>query len=196
MDRRDRYLDAAVALFARHGFVGTSMDMLVREVGGSKATLYKHFASKDALVAGIMEKIVAAPPTTNAVPGPEVPIDEALDRFGTFVLRAVISERAIVIVRLALGEYGRFPELAALVWRAGPAVSYERFIEFMRLREANGELDIEDPQLAAEQFIAGIVGHIQLKVAMGQCDPPDDDDVLRRVRSARQTFLARYGREA
>src|SRR5215212_286207 len=42
-------LDAAAALFARHGFEQTSLKALADAVGLSKAGLLHHFPSKDAL---------------------------------------------------------------------------------------------------------------------------------------------------
>jgi AcrR family transcriptional regulator len=42
-------LDAALALFAEHGIDAASMDAVARAAGVSKATLYAHWADKDAL---------------------------------------------------------------------------------------------------------------------------------------------------
>ncbi len=193
-ERRTAYLTAAIRLFDTHGFAGTSMDMIVAEVGGSKATLYSYFPSKDSLIAGVMEQLAEWIPTTSDdFRGDERPLAHALTDLGTAALRGVTSPDATTIVRLALGEYGRFPELARTVWEHGPALSYARFHRFLEERERRGELIVDDRQLAAEQFIAGIVGHLQLKVAMGIAEPPDDPEVEQRVASAVRTFLARYG---
>ncbi len=47
---RDRILDTAYALFARHGIQAVGVDEIIRRAGVAKATFYNHFASKDALV--------------------------------------------------------------------------------------------------------------------------------------------------
>jgi TetR/AcrR family transcriptional regulator, mexJK operon transcriptional repressor len=190
--RADRYLDAALGLFAEHGYVGTTMDMLVAEVGGSKATLYKHFPTKESLVTGLMDRVAATVnPIADHTANTE-PLAEELIRIGTAALRGVTSPQGIAVLRICLGEYGRFPELARVVWNHGPAVTYANFHAFVNERRRRGELDVDDPQLAAEHFIASLVGHIQLKVAFGIADPPDDTEIDRRVRSAVATFLARY----
>ena len=195
MERQDRYLNAAQRLFAKHGFVGTTMDMILAEVGGSKATLYKCFPSKDALVAGLMDRVSQSVGQDRDALNDERPLEEALLGYGEAVLRAVTSERAVTLLRLCLGEHGRFPELSRVVWEHGPAITYARFRAFLDARTRAGEAHVEDPQLAAEQFIAGIVGHIQLKIAMGQAAPLNDDEITGRVASAVATFLARYGVE-
>ena len=169
------------------------MDMIVGRAGGSKATLYKYFASKDALVAGLMTGVAAS---ITSVPEPNLdglPIDEALTQIGRRFADGVASQRAVALLRLCLGEYGRFPGLSRVVWEHGPAVTYANFQSFLAERERRGEVVIEDLQLASEQFIAGIVGHIQLKVAMGIVEAPPAEENERRVASAVKTFLARYG---
>ena len=45
-----RVLEAALGLVAENGIEGTSMDAVARESGVSKATIYKHWADKDALL--------------------------------------------------------------------------------------------------------------------------------------------------
>jgi TetR/AcrR family transcriptional repressor of mexJK operon len=192
MDRRDRYLDAALTLFAAHGFVGTTMDMVVEGVGGSKATLYKNFPSKDALVAGLIDRVSAGVAVANPALRDDVPLESALEQYGQSVLRGVVSDRAVALLRLCLGEYGRFPELSRVVWEHGPAVTYARFRAFLDARVRAHELVVPDTQLAAEQFLAGIVGHLQPKFAMGQARPLTDAEITRRVASATETFLARY----
>jgi hypothetical protein len=63
----------------------------------------------------------------------------------------------------------------------------------VRARERRGELRCDDPQLAAEQFVAGLVGHLQPKIALGAAKAPGPAERKRRVASAVRTFLARYG---
>ena len=47
---RDRILDTAYELFARHGIQAIGVDEIIRQAGVAKATFYNHFPSKDALV--------------------------------------------------------------------------------------------------------------------------------------------------
>lgn len=52
---RDRILSAASRLFCHHGFASTGIDAVIAEAGTAKATLYKHFPSKDDLIAAVLE---------------------------------------------------------------------------------------------------------------------------------------------
>ncbi len=193
-DRRARYLEIAQRLFAEHGFEGTSTDMIVAAAGGSKATLYKYFPSKEAIIGGLIDSVTSR--VTQAHPAfrdVSIPIREALTEIGRATLDAVVNPAAVAALRLCLGEVGRFPELARTVWAHGPAKSYENFRGFVSLRCERGELAVDDTQLAAEHFLGTIAGHIQLRVAMGITRAPDGAERARRVESAVETFLARYG---
>lgn len=53
---RDRVLDAADALFAAHGIAATPIDAVLARAGVSSATLYRGYASKDALLAAVLER--------------------------------------------------------------------------------------------------------------------------------------------
>jgi AcrR family transcriptional regulator len=50
-----RVLDAALELFAEHGFDGTSLQQIADRLGVTKAAVYYHFRSKDDLLAALVE---------------------------------------------------------------------------------------------------------------------------------------------
>lgn len=54
--KRDLLLDTAEQLFYREGFHATGIDRIQAESGVAKTTLYKHFASKDALIEAVLER--------------------------------------------------------------------------------------------------------------------------------------------
>ncbi len=53
---RERILQTAAALFSKHGYRAVGIDTIIRESGIAKMTLYKHFPSKDALIAAYLEQ--------------------------------------------------------------------------------------------------------------------------------------------
>ena len=52
---RQTILDAAYGLFRRKGFTRVSMDEIAARASVTKRTLYYHFASKDRLLAEVLE---------------------------------------------------------------------------------------------------------------------------------------------
>lgn len=192
MDRRSHYLRVALDLFAAHGFHGVSIDQLVAEAGGSKATLYRYFSSKEelfeAIIADLTETTIAERPIDELA---GLRLEDGLRAIGHATAMAALSEQATVLFRLAVGESMRFPELARMMFERGPAVSYSRMRAFIADRAAAGEIQVDDPQIAAEQFLGGIVGHLQLRQALGQ-PPADPAQVTARIESAITTFVAAH----
>jgi AcrR family transcriptional regulator len=94
----ERILDAAAALFARHGFEQTSLKSLADAVGLSKAGLLHHFPSKDALfeAAWAQSRVLSKQVAEQVAPMPAGPARErralelltdiALDRPGLVAL--------------------------------------------------------------------------------------------------------------
>ena len=60
MEPRDGILKAAQVVFARHGFRQTSMTMVAEEAGLTRQALYHHFASKEELFAGLVDRLQEA----------------------------------------------------------------------------------------------------------------------------------------
>src|SRR5438128_12352209 len=52
-----KVLEAAIELVAAHGVDATSMDAIARRSGVSKATIYKHWKDKDALLLELLGHI-------------------------------------------------------------------------------------------------------------------------------------------
>jgi AcrR family transcriptional regulator len=57
-DTRQRILDVAVDLFIERGYAGTSVRDISERLGMTKGSLYYHFASKDDLLAALVEPML------------------------------------------------------------------------------------------------------------------------------------------
>lgn len=53
---RDRLLQTAAALFYAEGIKGVGVDRILSEAGVTRATMYRHFAGKEALVAAYLDR--------------------------------------------------------------------------------------------------------------------------------------------
>jgi AcrR family transcriptional regulator len=57
MKPRDRILDAAMAVFRRHGFRRSSIEQAAEAAGLTRQALYHHFRSKEALFRAVIERL-------------------------------------------------------------------------------------------------------------------------------------------
>jgi AcrR family transcriptional regulator len=55
-EARERILESAYELFSRRGIRDVGIDEVIERAGVAKATLYRHFPSKDELVLGFLER--------------------------------------------------------------------------------------------------------------------------------------------
>ena len=53
---RQRILVTAIELFCRNGYEAIGVDAIAQESGASKSTIYKHFTSKENLIAAVLEE--------------------------------------------------------------------------------------------------------------------------------------------
>jgi AcrR family transcriptional regulator len=56
-DSRQRFIEAAVRLFARHSFAGTSLQMIADEVGVTKSAVHHHFRTREELMTAVIEPL-------------------------------------------------------------------------------------------------------------------------------------------
>ena len=54
---KERILETALELFAQNGYLGTSMNDIAKQLGFTKAALYKHYTSKQEILDRIVERM-------------------------------------------------------------------------------------------------------------------------------------------
>lgn len=57
-DTRERLVAAAVELFSRHSYAGTSLQMIADELGFTKGAIYHHFRTREELVRAIVAPVI------------------------------------------------------------------------------------------------------------------------------------------
>lgn len=188
--KRAQILDGAKSVFLAEGYEGASMSLIAREAGVSKGTLYVYFANKEALFAAFIEDQCRR--TTADVfeaLNADRPTREVLQVFGRLFLTFKLSNEPHSIERLVIAESSKFPELGRAFFNAGPKNGIARMTDFLRRRIAAGELDIDDPTLAADQFIALCMADLMLKRRMGVIETATPQRVGYIVDRAVDVFL-------
>ncbi|WP_298194782.1 TetR/AcrR family transcriptional regulator [Novosphingobium sp.] len=189
-ERRENILAVAAEAFALEGYGITSMSTIAARLGGSKATLYKYFTSKEELFQAVMQR------KCEAVIGPlEELADTSRDpatllfAFGKIFLSRLCQPDALDIHRTVHGEGQRFPEVARTFFAYGPEAAYSVLVPaFARFHE-EGQIDCPDPRLAAEQFLAMVRGDLHLRVSSGLIPPPEEAEIERQVSHAVGIFV-------
>jgi AcrR family transcriptional regulator len=183
--RCQRFVEVAEQLFLEHGFAGTSVNEVVRIAGGSLATLYTEFGTKDALFEAVMNRRVVALFTeleSGKIAAPDIRT-ELLNLAGQ-IQGHVLSERSLAFFRLAIHEGPKFPSVRKAILINGLKGYLRQLAQYFAAVAAQGRLAIDDPELAAEQFLTLVQGQQRMIAACGdgaRLTPKVRDDHLHEV---------------
>ena len=113
-----RILDAAREVFLEHGLAGASMDEIAGVARAGKPTIYARFPTKEALFTAVVMRSMAdkIAQFENYVPTGET-VEERLASVGATALQWALVGDTIGLMRLAVAEARRFPDLASSVFR-------------------------------------------------------------------------------
>jgi AcrR family transcriptional regulator len=194
--RREQLIAVAEQLFLQNGFANTSVNAIVREAGGSLATLYAEFGSKEALFESVLSERAARffPEERSA---PKEPLDAQTDLrlLATQMLKRMLSDDGLAVYRLAVHEAPRFPALRKALLEVGMPGLLDRTAQYLRVLANRGALQIESApeamQLAASRFIALVQGQIVFSAACG--GTISGRTRMAHVNDAVDAFLRMYG---
>ncbi len=191
--KRQQVLQAAAELFITQGYGAVSMDAVARAAGVSKATLYAHFASKDALFATIVGDACRRSPVDEAN-FPEHPqdVEAALRSLGRRLLRFLLEPRTLAIARVAIAESARFPELGVAFLANGPIAFQTRIAAWLGVLHAQGALHAPDAGVAAQHLGALLRGSLHLEAILRPDFHPDEVQIDAAVDAAVAAFLRAY----
>lgn len=189
-----RILDAATGVFTSEGYGAASMDRIASEAGVSKATVYAHFHSKERLFATIVRQECQRQATTiiSSEMRNGAPLPEALNHIGLAFLEFLVSPPALRTFRVVAAESSRFPALGRAFYQSGPEVTIRALADFLTRARDRGDIELADPQAAAEQLLAMIRGHIHLRCLLGVEASPPREKLQRQVAAAVAMFCRAY----
>lgn len=195
LGKRAAILDVAKRLFTHHGFDGVSMDQIAAEAGVSKLTVYSHFGDKESLFsAAVRAKCEEQMPSALFLEGLEGDLREQLTAIARAFFALVTSEEAIAMHRMMMLPGTGDSHVRELYWQAGPQQVKDAFGEFLRTREARGELQVSEIERAASQFFCLLKGEMHMQMLCGMCcGAPAPSDVASHIDATVELFLRAYG---
>lgn len=190
---RQHILDTAYGLFRSKGFANTSMSEITAQAGGSKATLYNYFSSKDELFVACMTHIGDdyVEGIFSGLDNPNAELSVALVDAATKALRFLCSPEMLASKRLLIAE-GERSGIGRIFYRKMDDYN-EELAAFLRRAMDAGHLRQADPLLAARQLRALIDTDIVERCLLGALKaPPSAAAVSRAAEDAVATFRRAY----
>lgn len=191
-DRRTRILRAAAELFLARGYAGVSMDEVLSKVGGSKSTLYRHFADKLDMFTSAVEMMIDERnrPVLDFRPSGADP-EATLTEFGRHFAAIVLDPGAIAVHRLVVAEAERVPGLGQAFFEHGPKRGIEALGAHLRdLHAAGHGIEVEDPLLAASQLYQAMLGSLQMRLLVNAAPRPTEAEIETAIATAVRMFLS------
>ncbi|WP_263165525.1 TetR/AcrR family transcriptional regulator [Streptomyces sp. SCSIO ZS0520] len=194
--KRAAILAAARELFLAEGFDRSSVDAVAARAKVSKRTVYDYFGDKrtllQAVVDGVGQSLITTirrtlDDTLTALPG-TADLEDALITFSMRIATDMLgSAEYATLQRLVRAESGHLPHRGYNSMADTPDEALaERFAAFAEA----GLLDVPDPRLAADQFIALTFG-VPLD-RLGSANAVEDPRVRPLVTEGVRTFLRAY----
>lgn len=201
----ERILDGAQKVFLARGLEGASVDEIAEAAHAGKPTIYARFPHKEAIFIAVMERMVrrrteAVAAARLSIEG-DLAIEERLAGFAALLLRSALVEDTVALVRAAIAEARRFPDLASSVHRMLRERGDDEVGRLLAELVAAGQLP-RTPALAPERLTATagrFIGLAMLPLMMrglfGEPLASLRNEIDAHVRQAVEFFLAGCGRE-
>ncbi|WP_248965085.1 TetR/AcrR family transcriptional regulator [Sphaerisporangium perillae] len=174
---RERVLAAASSLFAKQGITATTMEDVAAEAPVSKRTLYAHFPTKEDLVLAHLDYLLRSGYT----------LLETLTRTDLTPRERLLA--MFVVQPWPDGIVHGCPFIHAAVEHPDPAGRVHAFAREQKLvmlalvTELVDEMDIDEPELLAEQLVTLADGAVSRAMVL------NDPDYGRHARAAAETLL-------
>lgn len=193
-EKREHILKVAYAAFLSDGYAATSMSSIAARVGGSKATLYNYFSSKDELFAAVIdEKCRDFQGIFLEVDVETADFRKLLTQLGERLLHMMLRDDSIATFRLITAESARFPELGRAFYRSGRQRGKQMLAEFFARAQKAGKLRLGNPQDMAVLFVESCKGELVLLKAWNVNPKPTEKEIKANIATAVTVFLAAYG---
>ena len=192
--KRQAILEVAAQAFQELGFERTSMSEICARVGGSKATIYNYFASKEELFSEVMFLSTEAEfmVVHQALEASTDDVAESLQRFGERLLTFLYSPRIRAERHLAISE-SRRSELGRLVYERGVQRSQNLIAAFMARAMTQGQLRETDARVVAQHFFGLLEAELLEPFLHQQLGEVGAEQIRAVTARAVAVFMAGYG---
>jgi TetR/AcrR family transcriptional repressor of mexJK operon len=182
--RRRAILDGAKSIFLEHGFGGASMDEVALAAGVSKMTVYRYFASKEELFAGVITDLCDRIVVDNLEVASQQPPEQALAAFARDLVAIIFAPETVELHRIVVAESRRFPALGKFFYDSGPQGCIDVLAAYLERNRQHPDLKIDDPREAAQEFLDLLRGYPHLRLLLGLDTAPAPEEIDKRVAAA------------
>lgn len=190
--KRQKILNIAGDLFRDQGFDAVSMSEISKQVGGSKATLYNYFTSKEEIFVEVMlgsAQMLCS--NVFEVLDHDLPLREKLIRSGTEYLTFILSKEMVAIRRMVLQQAAK-TDIGKQVFERGIKKGWMHLATLLDEMVKAGQLKPMDSWRAAMQFRGLLDAELVDRRMLGVDDHSSRKMIKANVIAAVDMFLTYY----
>ena len=193
--KRQAIIKAAAEVFREVGFDRASMSDIRARVGGSKATLYNYFPSKEKLFFEVMHdpKELELEDIVRTLNPAATDLRQELVDFGQKFLAVLYSAETIAIRRLTIAE-SRHSDIGKMSFEHATVPLEKQVAVFLKKVMKRGALRTSDPKPAAMHLLSLLESELLQRVLLGVIDTVKPETLSAVVRRAVDVFLSGYER--
>ena len=190
--KRKQILVAATLLFTEQGYSSTSMDLIAKNAGVSKQTVYSHFGSKDELfAASIKQKCDSYQMTESSLDTASEPA-EILFILAKRFLAMLTSKEALAIHKICAYESKSYPQISELFYQEGPERIVNDVAKLMAEFDNKQQLIIPEAKFAALQFLNMVKGECWMRLEFNTKKQISESEINRYLDSSIAMFIKGY----
>lgn len=180
-ERTTQIKQAAMKVFARHGFAGTKTSMIAAAAGISEGLIYRYFESKDKLYATIVQELMedAASEIDDSRQLPGTPYEQI-----KALTRNMLDEEnkfAFMLILKARKTEELLPEIAQIFERYSADAMIDRLLPIFVQGQEKGEFASGDPRQLLSWYLSVVNSLILQEQGDEEYGFPDVDVLMRML---------------
>lgn len=192
-EKRRQIVEVAAQLFEEQGYDRTSMSQISERVGGSKATLYGYFASKEDLLLAVLDIDVNEQADNLMLMFLSARnLREAFVFLGLAFLERRLSERVVALCRIVASQPGD-SGIGAAFYENVLSIAWQRLCNRIQIMMDEGLLIRANPWVAAMHWRGMVEGDQFERRLMGAAAAADPKEVRIMAEAAADAFIKLYG---
>ena len=188
-DKREEVLDIASETFLAKGFDGTSINVMAREAGISKESIYRYFGSKEDLFLAVVERELEVYKqgmleTISHFQGKT--LKEALFSVAEATLQVASNDRTLALRRLIFQMSANGSKVGSHYFNVGPDIAYQNLVRLFEHYKPEADLPVAK---LSRYFISMVLHRTMLQRECGVQESLSLEEIRQRSLEAVEDFL-------
>lgn len=167
--KREQILSGAKKVFLREGFAATSTDVIAREAGVSKRTLYAYYPSKEELFENVLRELTIENPQTRVLeavrqvdPKNREELRQMLVQLAKKLISTMMDPDYLALLRTIIADSHRFPKLSEIFRSTVPERGIREGAATVQRAQRSGIAVEGDPEVMIRMFMGPLLSYAMI----------------------------------